>query len=45
MIKIYNIRDTDVVFEVEYLENGWVKKVEVNANLVLCNWPKFRYPH
>ena len=31
----------DVAFEVEYLCNGWVKKDEVNANLVLFNWPNF----
>ena len=28
------IRGSDVVFEVEYLLNGWVKKNEVNANLI-----------
>ena len=38
-------RVTDVVFEVEYLYNGWVKKDGVNANLVLCDWPNFRHPH
>ena len=31
------IRDTYAVFEVEYLWNGWVKKDEVNANLILLN--------
>ena len=34
MIKVYNVRATDVVFEVDYLCNGWVKKDGVNANLV-----------
>ena len=33
-IKMYNIGVTDVVFKVEYLCNGWVKKDGVNANLV-----------
>ena len=32
--KNYNIRGPDVVFEVEYLWNGWVKKDGVNVNLV-----------
>ena len=32
--KIYNIRGLDIVLEVEYLSNGWVKKDGVNANLV-----------
>ena len=32
------------MFEVEYLWTGWVKKDGVNANLVLCDWPNFRYP-
>ena len=41
IIKIYNIKGTDVVLEVEYLWNGWVKKDEVNATFVLCNWPNF----
>ena len=30
IIKIYNIRGLDVVFEVEYFWNGWVKKNGVN---------------
>ena len=34
IIKIYNVRVTDVVFEVEYLCNGWLKNNTVNANLV-----------
>ena len=34
IIKICNIRVTDVVFEAEYLCNGWVKKNGVNANVV-----------
>ena len=34
IIKIFNIRGPDVVFEAEYLWNGWVKKDGVNANLV-----------
>ena len=34
IIEIYNTRVTDVVFEVEYLCNGWVKKDGVNANLL-----------
>ena len=29
-----NISFTDVVFEVKYLRNGWVKTDGVNANLV-----------
>ena len=29
------------MFEVEYLWNGWVKKGEANANLVLCDWLNF----
>ena len=33
-MKIYNIRGPDVVFEVEYLWNGWIKMNGVNANLV-----------
>ena len=32
------------MFEVEYLCNGWVNKGEVNANLVFCDWPNFKYP-
>ena len=28
IIKIYNIRGPDVMFEVEYLWNGWVKEME-----------------
>ena len=32
------------MFEVEYLWNGCNKKDGVNANLVLCTWPNFRYP-
>ena len=34
IIKTYNIRGPDVVFEVEYLWNDSVKKDGVNANLV-----------
>ena len=34
IIKIYNIRVTDVVCEVKYFWNGWVKKNGVNTNLV-----------
>ena len=40
----YNLSGADVVFKVDYLWNGCVKKDEVNANLVLCNWPNFRPP-
>ena len=43
--KNYNIRGPCVVFEVKYLWKGSVKKNGVNANLVLCDWPSFRYPH
>ena len=43
--KNYKIRDPYVVFEVEYLRNDWVKKDGVNANIALCDWPNFRYPH
>ena len=32
------------MFEEENLCNGWVKKDGVNANLVFCDWPNFRYP-
>ena len=32
--KKINIRDSYVVFEVEYLWNDWVKKDETNANLI-----------
>ena len=35
IIKIFNIRGPDVMFEVEYLWNGWVKKNGVNANPIL----------
>ena len=42
--KNHNIRATDVVFEVEYLGNECVKKERVNANVVLYDWPNFRYP-
>ena len=45
IMKIYNIRVTDVVFGVEYLQNGWFKKDGVSANLVLCDWRNSRYPH
>ena len=41
IIKIDNIRGLDVVFEVEYLLNSWVKKDGVNANLVLYDSPNF----
>ena len=34
IVRIYNIRVNDVVFEVECLCNEWVKKDGVNANLV-----------
>ena len=44
-LQIYNNRVTDVVFEVEYFCKGWVKKDGVNANLALCDWPNFTYPH
>ena len=43
--KIYNIRVTDDMFEVEYLCDEWVKKDGVNANLVQYDWPNFKYPH
>ena len=42
--KIYSIRGPNVVFEVKYLCSGWVKMDRVNANLVLYDWPNFRYP-
>ena len=45
IFKIYNIRAPDVVFEIEYLWNGSVKKDVVNANPVLYDWPNFRYSH
>ena len=35
VLQNYNIRGTYVVFKVNYLLNGWVKKDGVNANLVL----------
>ena len=41
IIKIYNIRDPDVVFVIEDLCNGWVKKDGVNANVVSCNWRNY----
>ena len=31
------------MFKVEYFLNGSVKKDGVNANLILCNWPNFKY--
>ena len=34
-----------VVFEVEYLWNGWIKKDEVNANLILYHLPNVNYLH
>ena len=34
IIKIYNIRGPDVVFEVEYFWNDRVKKDGVNFNLI-----------
>ena len=37
------LKGPDVVFEVEYLWNGWVKKDGVNANPVLCDLPNFKY--
>ena len=40
-----NNRGLYAVFEVEYLWSGWVKKDGVNANLVLCDSPNFRYSH
>ena len=45
IIKIYNIGvTTDVVFEVEYLCNGWVKNNGVNANLVYTIRPTLHTP-
>ena len=38
------MKGSDFVFKVEYLRNGWVKKDGVRANVVLCDWPNFRYP-
>ena len=35
--KNYNISGHYVVFEVEYLWNGWVKKNGVNVNFVKCD--------
>ena len=32
------------MFEVGHLCNGWVKKDGVTANLVLSDWPNFKYP-
>ena len=43
--KDYNIKAPYVVFEVEYLWNGWVKKDGVNVNLVDHDSPNFKYPH
>ena len=43
--KNYSIRVLYGLFEVEYFRNCWVKKDEVNANLVLCDWPNFRDSH
>ena len=34
IIKICNIRVTDIVFKVEYLRNGWLKNNRVNTNPV-----------
>ena len=45
IIKIFNIRGPDVMFEVEYPWNGWVKKNGVYANPILFDWPNFRYCH
>ena len=42
---IYSVRGPDVVFVVESIWNDWVKKDGINANLVLCDWPNFRYLH
>ena len=42
--KNYNIGGPYVVFKVEYLWNGWVKKDGVNANPIFCDWPNFKYP-
>ena len=33
-----------VMFEVEYLWNGWVKKDEVNANLIYYDCSNFKIP-
>ena len=37
IITFCNVRGPNVVFEVEYLGNGPVKKNGVNANRILCN--------
>ena len=37
ILQLYSIRDPNVMLEVEYPWNGWVKKNGVNANLVLCD--------
>ena len=34
-----------MVFEVEQLWNSGGKKDGINANIVLCDWPNFQYPH
>ena len=39
--KIYNIKSPDVVFEVKYCWNDWVKKNGVRANLVQYDSPNF----
>ena len=36
---MHYIRGPDVVFEVEYLWNGWIKMNKINANLALYEWP------
>ena len=43
--KNYNIRGPHVMFEVEYLWNGWVKKDGVNVNVVFCDWHNFKYQY
>ena len=36
-MNIYDIKGPDVVFKIEYLWNGWIKKDGVNAKVVLCS--------
>ena len=43
VVKNYYIRGPYVVFEVEYLWNGSVKKNGVNANVVVYDSPNLKY--
>ena len=44
IIKIYNVKGADIMFEVKYLWNGWVRKDGVNANLVSYYLINLKYP-